>query len=218
MTDDEERQARINAEMARQREHMARLTRELEESQSRLFKARNEHESLSKNIEGLAADEERKRRELFALKLELEAKRRTKLRMKLPPEAEHAMAILTGDQQGEWDHRREHVRMPFVMPVHFGGLKNFYSGLAINISDGGMLVATTDPPPLHRRFAVEFDLEENASPIRAPVESVWLRADGEPDRAGFVVWELGLKFLALVPEDRERLGAFSKAYSVARGR
>lgn len=217
MNDDEARQAKINADMAMQRQHMARLTRELEESQRRLLQARQQHELLLKDLEELAAEEERKRQELFAMKLELEAKRRTKLRMKLPPDAEQAMALLMAEG-GEFEQQRRAVRAPFVMPVHFGGLKNFYSGLAINISDGGMLVATTDPPPLHRRFAVEFELEQSAPPIRAPVESVWLRQDGEPDRAGFVVWELGLKFLSLGPQDRERVGAFSKAYSVARRR
>jgi uncharacterized protein (TIGR02266 family) len=105
---------------------------------------------------------------------------------------------------------RAFARLPYNLLVNFGGLATFYSGFAVNLSTGGLRVATCAPPAKGVRFAAEFELDTQHT-VRAPVEVVWTRYVSAPDKTGKRVSEMGLRFLNLMPDDRAAIERMAEA-------
>jgi uncharacterized protein (TIGR02266 family) len=93
--------------------------------------------------------------------------------------------------------------------VGFAAGNTFYTGLADNISEGGLFVATPDPKPIGTPIALRFRLEEDAGPeIAVNGEVRWVRESrmGPDAPAG-----MGIRFLDLADADRRRIEQFVKA-------
>ena len=206
MPRDDELLGDLQQKIGAERHELADLVRELKGDEERLEKARRRYTELGEALRHLGDEVDEKRRRAFAAKIDLEGKQQVRSSVEASPGAR----TLHRDQPFRSD-KRIHHRAPFQLHVNFGGLKGFYSGFAVNISDGGMLVATCDPPPLGKRFAVEFEIALGRT-IRAPVEAVWVQASEDVDESGAGIAEVGLRFLDMTPEDKAALKEFSEAY------
>ena len=199
MTDDgKNRLEEMGREMGEQRQELAKLLRELAEDHDHLERVRRRYDEIGDALTNFAGDVDKKRQRAFAMKMKLEGRQKAQLGLKRRPTLDPS-------------EQRNHPRLPYQLHVNFGGLKAFYSGFAVNISDGGMLVATLNPPEIAQRFAVEFELDGKRT-IRCPVEAVWLAKVTEQDDAGQCIFEVGLRFIDMLPEDRDAVRAFTASY------
>ena len=188
----------MGREMGEQRQELGKLLRELAEDHEHLEKVRHRYDEIGDALGKFAEDVEKKRQHAFAMKLDLEGKQKAQLDLKKPAKFDPA-------------EQRTYPRLPYQLHVNFGGLKAFYSGFAVNISDGGMLVATLSAPEISQRFAVEFELDGERT-VRCPVEAVWIAKITEDDDMGQCVYEVGLRFIDMLPADREAICAFTLGY------
>ena len=61
---------------------------------------------------------------------------------------------------GDDKHQRRHERAPLAVEVTLESEHNFYTGITDNISEGGLFVATDDPPPIGTELHFELVLGE----------------------------------------------------------
>jgi len=105
--------------------------------------------------------------------------------------------------------RRVFQRVSLRTAVGFQSENNFYTGLADNVSEGGLFVATADVKPLGTPVALRFRLAVDAGPaIVVNGEVRWVREVrlGPDSPAG-----MGIRFLDLKDADRRRIEDFAKA-------
>jgi uncharacterized protein (TIGR02266 family) len=82
---------------------------------------------------------------------------------------------------------------------------NFWSGVTMNVSEGGIFVATHKMMKPGTTLIVDMDLPGEAEPIIALAEVRWSRAfTGDPDAPP----GLGLKFVAMCDESLEKIRRF----------
>jgi len=96
-------------------------------------------------------------------------------------------------------------RIALQTEVHMGSASNFYTGFTGNISEGGLFVATYSVFPIGTRISLEFSLPDEGPAIAVQGEVRWT-SDPTPDGDGHV--GLGLQFLDLAEEDRQRIEHF----------
>lgn len=104
------------------------------------------------------------------------------------------------------EERRAHRRAPLKAVISLTSENNFYSGFTIDISRGGIFVATETPLPLHYACEVEFTLPDERGMILATCEVQWVRAPGGGDDGPPP--GMGLRFLELPDEAQERIDEF----------
>ncbi len=102
-------------------------------------------------------------------------------------------------------NRRQFKRVTLKTSVNLQSNTNFYSGLANDISEGGIFVATYNLLPADTEIDIIFSLPDQGEPIRTLVRVMWFRehlpdSDGHPG--------MGLEFVNLAEEDRRRIVAF----------
>lgn len=71
--------------------------------------------------------------------------------------------------------RRRHVRCSVELAVSYTSASNFYVGLAENLSEGGVFVATESILPIGSRVTLQLTLPEHDSPISVEGEVRWVR-------------------------------------------
>ena len=101
---------------------------------------------------------------------------------------------------------RQHPRLPLVVEVHLQSENNFYAGITDNISEGGVFVATVNPPEIGTVVEFELHLPPDHGPFHLVGEVRWHRPvraaiDGAP--AG-----CGIRFTALSVETARAIAAF----------
>ncbi len=109
--------------------------------------------------------------------------------------------------QDQWAERRRAPRIVLKTEVSFSSESNFYTGFADNISEGGIFIATYHPAELGTQMEIEFSLPDSNEPIKVQAEVRWAREQdaGEDASPG-----LGLRFLDLDENDRQRIDTFAK--------
>jgi uncharacterized protein (TIGR02266 family) len=98
--------------------------------------------------------------------------------------------------------RRTSDRTPFLADLEFGEDAQFFTGLSLDISEGGLFVTTYTDIPLGTRLVLCFDLPDGTA-VEARGEVKWRRsavADGE--RPG-----IGIAFTQLPDDARQRIAA-----------
>ncbi len=102
-------------------------------------------------------------------------------------------------QEDQRAHRRAHLEVA----VNLESEDNFYAGIAGDVSEGGIFVATFNPPPVGA--TVELTLSLPDFPAGFPVRGVvrWIRdlsacRDGSPAGCGIQFTEIGADALAEV--------------------
>jgi uncharacterized protein (TIGR02266 family) len=78
-------------------------------------------------------------------------------------------------------------RVPLSVEVALESEHNFYAGLTNNISEGGLFVATNDPPPVGTEVKFELIIGERRFPVAGVV--CWIRdrhlaSDDSPEGCG----------------------------------
>jgi uncharacterized protein (TIGR02266 family) len=102
--------------------------------------------------------------------------------------------------------QRTAPRSPLEVEITFTSEHNFYTGFTLNVSGGGVFVATHQLAPVGSKISVKFTLPGlEAQPIECDAEVRWLR---ETHPTG-----MGLRFLNLTPQTRQAIDEFI----VARG-
>ncbi|PIQ82460.1 MAG: hypothetical protein COV76_03530 [Candidatus Omnitrophica bacterium CG11_big_fil_rev_8_21_14_0_20_64_10] len=81
--------------------------------------------------------------------------------------------------------------------------KEFSGTLAKDISAGGLRISGTQILPKDSRLVVEFSLPEGLRPIRTIARVAWQRQKAYSEGC-----ELGIRFLEIMPEDRDRIADF----------
>jgi uncharacterized protein (TIGR02266 family) len=97
-------------------------------------------------------------------------------------------------------NRRTSERSPFLADLEFAEDAQFFTGLSLDISEGGLFVATYTDIPLGTRLVLCFELPDGTS-VEARGEVKWRRsaaADGE--RPG-----IGIAFTELSEDARQRI-------------
>lgn len=100
------------------------------------------------------------------------------------------------------DERRTKDRAPFLADLEFGEDAQFFTGLSLDISEGGLFVSTYTEIPLGTRLLLAFELPDGTA-VEARGEVRWRRThvmDGE--RPG-----IGIAFTDLPEDARKRIAA-----------
>ncbi len=90
-----------------------------------------------------------------------------------------------------------HKRVALSVDVTMVSESNFYTGLANNISEGGLFVATYMPPPVGTvvEIAVELGMSKQAASFNIRGQVQWIRSADESSEG--VPAGCGLQFVAL---------------------
>jgi uncharacterized protein (TIGR02266 family) len=96
--------------------------------------------------------------------------------------------------------RRNSSRAPWLADLEFAEDAQFFTGLSLDISEGGLFVATYTPIPIGTRLVLCFELPDGTS-VEARGEVRWVRPEAmDGERPG-----VGIKFTELPPDVRERI-------------
>lgn len=98
--------------------------------------------------------------------------------------------------------RRTNDRTPLLLDLEFGEDAQFFTGLSLDISEGGLFVSTYTELPLGTRLVLAFELPDGTA-VEVRGEVRWRRThamDGE--RPG-----IGIAFIDLPNDARERIAA-----------
>jgi len=118
-----------------------------------------------------------------------------------PPPSE--ARFLTPDQDPKG--RRHHTRYGVELTVSLGSAHNFYQGLAENLSEGGLFIATHTPRPVGELLEFTVNLPDGGEAIRGTGQVRWVRDYHEESDAAP---GMGLRFVAIAEPDLKRIRAF----------
>jgi uncharacterized protein (TIGR02266 family) len=99
-------------------------------------------------------------------------------------------------------------RFPFEINVDIVSEHNFYAGLSLNISEGGLFVATHVEYPVGTKLEIRLLLPGDEEPTSIQTEVRWVRPHNEnaDGSAG-----MGLRFLNLSPAVLDKVSRFAKS-------
>jgi uncharacterized protein (TIGR02266 family) len=102
---------------------------------------------------------------------------------------------------------RRSRRFPFEIEVDIVSEHNFYAGLSLNISEGGLFVATHVEYKVGTRLEIRLLLPEDEEPTAIMTEVRWVRphnadADGSPG--------MGLRFVDVPAPILEKISKFAQ--------
>ncbi len=110
------------------------------------------------------------------------------------------------------DEQRATPRHDLTVEVKFESRHEFYAGVTLDFSTGGIFLATPALRPIGDCLRVRFTLPDIAEPFDAIAEVRWLRAEETED--GPV--GMGLQFLQLSPRAKLAVQAFRERREAAR--
>jgi uncharacterized protein (TIGR02266 family) len=102
---------------------------------------------------------------------------------------------------------RKHTRLPFEVSVSVASEHNFFAGLSLNISEGGIFVATHQEYPVGTRLEISLALPGDEDPTTILTVVRWVRTHRAEDggQPG-----LGLSFVDVPPEEFAKIQRFVK--------
>jgi uncharacterized protein (TIGR02266 family) len=106
------------------------------------------------------------------------------------------------------DSRRRHSRVAVNLEVTMESESNFYSGFSMNLSEGGLFVATHDYQQIGAQLQVTLSLPDGDEPIIASCVVRWVREYNPiiPD----MIPGMGVQFVQLTPFELNRIEQFCK--------
>ena len=106
------------------------------------------------------------------------------------------------------EEARRAKRFPFEVEVDIVSEHNFYAGLSLNMSEGGIFVATHNEYPVGTRVEIRLLFPGDEEPTNIMTEVRWVRPHNEnaDGSAG-----LGLRFVDLTPTVAEKIASFTTA-------
>lgn len=101
--------------------------------------------------------------------------------------------------------KRAHPRIPVHFDVKYTLRRKKAHGVCLNLSKGGMFIATERPAPLETDLMFHFTLPGEANPFAVRARVTWVsREDAEPD----AIAGMGVRFLELSESDALAIGTF----------
>ena len=91
------------------------------------------------------------------------------------------------------------------MSVDFVSEHNFFTGFSLNVSEGGLFVATHHARPVGSRLEIRLALPDEPEPLVILTEVRWVRVHNDDSEASP---GLGLRFVGLSAEAEARIQAF----------
>jgi uncharacterized protein (TIGR02266 family) len=106
------------------------------------------------------------------------------------------------------EEARRAKRFPFEVEVDIVSEHNFYAGLSLNISEGGIFVATHTEYPVGTRVEIRLLFPGDEEPTNIMTEVRWVRPHNEnaDGSAG-----LGLRFVDVSPPVLEKIAGFARS-------
>jgi uncharacterized protein (TIGR02266 family) len=79
------------------------------------------------------------------------------------------------DTSGSFIEKRQSPRVQYQTQVTVTSEHNFYTGLSLDISEGGIFIATHQPLPMGTEVEIEFSIPNFPEAIRAVGRVQWVR-------------------------------------------
>jgi uncharacterized protein (TIGR02266 family) len=113
---------------------------------------------------------------------------------------------MTNQKRASTDDRA-HARLAFEVAVDIVSEHNFYAGLSLNLSEGGLFVQTHVAHPVGTKLEIRllFPGDEEPTTLMTEVRWVRLRSDDGGEDPG-----LGLRFVDLKPEVLVKIQSFAE--------
>ena len=111
------------------------------------------------------------------------------------------------DRVFQWMNRtegRSHPRVPVRFTVEFTQGSMMHHGACLNLSQGGMFIATAGPPAPETEVFLDFAPPELDRPVSTPARVVWVREEGRKRDA---VAGMGVQFLNPEPAMADLIGS-----------
>jgi uncharacterized protein (TIGR02266 family) len=102
-------------------------------------------------------------------------------------------------------NKRAHVRAPVLLDVEFTPAGTAAHGTCFNLGQGGMFIATEQPPPPGTEVILRFALPSVAAPLSVRGRVAWISGQ---DSEASAVTGMGVQFLDLNPMDTAVIGTF----------
>lgn len=102
--------------------------------------------------------------------------------------------------------RRVGERVPVQLEVEYSSRDAFLSDYAINVSRGGLFLATERPAPVGTPVSLRFVLEDEAVPVELTGVVAWVNDKG----VGQLITGMGIEFLNMDAEAQRKLARFVK--------
>lgn len=96
--------------------------------------------------------------------------------------------------------RRRSTRTPLNVRVSYTTVDALFTEFSRNVNEGGMFVATDNPPAIDTRVSLKFQLPGRAEPIRASGRVAWIQPAQDDEPAG-----MGIEFEELDGKAREHI-------------
>jgi uncharacterized protein (TIGR02266 family) len=122
-----------------------------------------------------------------------------------PPQPLVAPPIVARDASSA--EGRTHKRLPFEIHLDIVSEHNFYAGLTLNVSEGGLFVATHVRHPVGTQLEIRLVFPGDDEPTSLMTEVRWVRLLGE---AGDSSPGMGLRFVDVSRPVLEKIGRFAK--------
>jgi uncharacterized protein (TIGR02266 family) len=105
------------------------------------------------------------------------------------------------------ENARNHNRLQFEIQLDIVSEHNFYAGLSLNISEGGLFVSTHVLYPLGTKLEIRMLFPGDEEPTALMTEVRWQRPHGEGRDAA--PGGMGLRFVDLTPLVLDKIRRFS---------
>jgi uncharacterized protein (TIGR02266 family) len=117
-------------------------------------------------------------------------------------------AVVPAGSAGEDSEARHSRRFPFEINVDIVSEHNFYAGLSLNISEGGLFIATHVEYPVGTKLEIRLLLPGDEEPTALKTEVRWVRPhNADADGAA----GMGLRFLDLSPPMMAKIAKFAQS-------
>lgn len=108
----------------------------------------------------------------------------------------------TSDDIETFLERRRTARAPLVVRVEYATVDALFSEFTHNINEGGMFIATDQPPDLDTTVTMQFTLPGGDEPIKVGGRVTRVSEGGDDEPRG-----IGVEFDTLDPDARERVNS-----------
>lgn len=113
----------------------------------------------------------------------------------------------------ERQRRRRNARVPVRLEVEYSSLDAFLSDYAINMSRGGLFLASQRPAPVGTPVMLRFVLPDQTIPVEITGEVKWVNPEG----VGQLIPGMGIEFRDLDRDAERKLARYVKTHSADPG-
>ena len=106
--------------------------------------------------------------------------------------------------------RRRSARASLEIPIDYGTVDAFFAEFSANVNEGGMFIETDAPGEPETAVQLSFRLPGVGDPVKVEGRVAWVSDGTRGQPRG-----MGIQFLTLSPEARERINAIVRKLRVS---